>query len=378
MAGKKSDNMNVLYDYSIFQLQRYGGISRYFYELINNFSKNNEVNVNLFEGFHINEYEFSKEKDNFGFYRGFKTPFFKGSGYVLDKFNHIWFNKTYDDFSNLNIFHPTYYRGDVDKFKRSPVVITVYDMIHELYEDQFKKHDPTVKNKRLSINSADAIICISMNTKEDLLKYYNISENNIWVVYLGNSLDRYKSFDPEEVYCQNSIQTPYLLFVGNRGGYKNFSLLLDVYINRFADDFDLICFGGGSFNENEMSIFKKRKLTNKAVQVNGSDRFLASLYRNAFCLIYPSIYEGFGLPLLEAMSLGCPVVASNTSSVPEVVGDAGVLFDPFSNDELISSIELLLNSKFRSKLIAKGFEQEKKFNWDKTASETLNVYKSII
>jgi glycosyltransferase involved in cell wall biosynthesis len=369
--------MNVLYDYSIFQLQRYGGISRYFYELISRLSKSNEVNINLFEGFHINEYGLSKDEDNFGLYRGFKTPSFKGCGYVSDKLNRIWFKKTYDDFSNLNIFHPTYYRQDIYKFRKSCVVLTVYDMIHELFENQSEQNNKVINAKKSSIDSSDVIICISENTKKDLIDKYSVSKEKVKVVYLANSLTSDGALGFNELKVRYRIQKPYILYVGARNGYKNFSLLSDVYINHFSSVFDLVCFGGGKFTQDELRKIKNNNLFNKVIQINGSDRILASLYKNAFCFIYPSLYEGFGIPPLEAMVLGCPVIASNVSSIPEVVEDAGILFDPHSEESLTSSTESLLNDNLRSRLIQNGFEQEKKFNWDKTALKTLKVYESI-
>jgi len=370
--------MNVLYDYSIFQLQRYGGISRYFYELINRLSTNNEVNVNLVEGFHINEYELSKYKDNFGLYHGFKTPSFRGCGYASNKLNKIWFKKTYDDFSNLNVFHPTYYRQDICKFRKSCVVLTVYDMIHELFESQFKMNDIANKAKKISIDSSDVIICISENTKKDLIDMYGISKEKVKVVYLANSLNSDGVLGFNELQVKYQIQKPYILYVGVRKGYKNFSLLLDVYTNHFSDIFNLVCFGGGKFAQDELQTIKNKNLSNKITLINGSDHVLASLYKNAFCFIYPSLYEGFGIPPLEAMALGCPVIASNVSSIPEVVKDAGILFNPYSEESLISSIELIQNNESKRKqLIKNGFKQEKRFSWDKVTKETLDVYKNI-
>ncbi|AAM30350.1 mannosyltransferase [Methanosarcina mazei Go1] len=369
--------MNILYDYSIFHLQRYGGISRYFYELINRISLNKEASINVFEGFHINEYGLSGNKNNFNLYKGYKIPYIKYI-YNVVKLDPIWFRMTYSHMGNLDIFHPTYYREDLDKFRNSAVVITVHDMIHELYKDQFSKYDPTTKYKRLSVNAADAIICVSENTKKDIIRIYNVPEEKIWVVYHGSSLNKIKSLDMDKFTKENSLKKPYLLYVGNRDGYKNFSLLMNVYAAHFADDFNLLCFGGGNFKETELILLTKYNLLDKVIHVNGSDDFLAALYKKAFCLIYPSLYEGFGIPPLEAMSLGCPVIASNTSSIPEVVGNGGILFDPLSEEDLTRSIDSLMNHRSRSRLILKGFQQEKKFSWDKTASETFNVYKSII
>lgn len=359
-------------------MQRYGGISRYFYELINNLSKNNEVNVNLFEGFHINEYEFYKEKDNFGLYRGFRTPSFKGTVQLFDKLNYIWFRRTYDDFSNLNIFHPTYYRQDIYKFKKSCVIITVYDMIHELFKDKVEKEDKTSQAKRFSIDSADSIICISENTKKDLINIYDISKEKVKVVYLANSLTPNGIIEYKQLQERYNIQKPYILYVGERGGYKNFSLLLEVYRNNFSGFLDLVCFGGGKFTQNELQKIKNNDLSDKIIHLNGSDNILASLYKNAFCFVYPSLYEGFGIPPLEAMAMGCPVIASNVSSIPEVVEDAGILFNPYSEESLTSSLELLLNNESkRRQLIQDGFKREQMFNWNRVTKETLDIYKSM-
>lgn len=369
--------MNVLYDYSIFSLQKYGGISRYFYELINRISLNKEVSVKLFQGLHINEYEFSQNKTKFNLYKGYKIPPFKYF-YNATKLNPLWFKITYSQINVLDIFHPTYYREDLGIFRKSPIVVTVHDMIHELYKDQFSKHDQTIKSKRISVNAADAVICVSENTKKDLIQIYDVPEEKIWVIYHGSSLDSLKSLDVEKLIKGKSIESPFILYVGNRSGYKNFNILLNVYAAHFKDDFNLLCFGGGNFNENELNLIKKFSLLDKVVNINGSDELLAALYKKAFCFVYPSLYEGFGIPPLEAMSLGCPVIASKASSIPEVMGNGGILFDPFSEEDLTRSIDSLKNNKLRLELIRKGFEQKKKFSWDKTANETLDVYKAII
>lgn len=374
--------MKLLYDHTVFQFQRYGGISRYFYELITRLSIKEEVGINLFQGFHINEYDLSEHKQNFDSYWGHKWNYKKLAAqyiaYILFTIpNKILFDN-YMSSLDVNIYHPTYYRNDLDKYNKSAIILTVHDMIHELYPDQFIDSRFVIKAKKKSIDTADLIISISENTKKDLMNIYDVPEDKIKVIYHANSLPKSNEYlkcaDLEKMY---SITRPFLLYVGDRKRtYKNFTMLLETYSTRLSDRFDLVCFGGGDFSHNELKTIKSIRCPDKVIHLSGSDHLLASLYKNAFCFIYPSLYEGFGIPLLEAMGMGCPVIASNTSSIPEIVDKAALLFDPNSKDNLINAIELLENNESkRKKLINLGFEQEKKFSWDKTTDETFNVYK---
>jgi len=373
--------MKILYDHTVFQFQRYGGISRYFYELITRLSTKEDVDISLFHGFHINEYALPEHKENFDSYWGYKWKYKKPAAkYMALMFaipNKILFDN-YMRSLDINIYHPTYYRNDLDKYDKSAIVLTVHDMIHELYPDQFIDSRFVIKAKKKSINTADLIICVSENTKKDLINMYDVSEDKIRVIYHGNSLPKSDEYltcaDLEKMY---SITKPFLLYIGDRKrSYKNFTMLLETYSTMLSDRFDLVCFGGGDFNHNELKTIKSIRCSGKVIHLSGSDHLLASLYKNAFCFIYPSLYEGFGIPLLEAMGLGCPVIASNTSSIPEVVDNAALFFDPKSKDSLINVIKLLESNKSkREKLIDLGFKQEKKFSWDKTAYETFKVYK---
>jgi glycosyltransferase involved in cell wall biosynthesis len=370
--------MNLLYDHSIFRLQRYGGISRYFYELITRLSAIKEVNINLFEGFHVNEYGLSNYKNGFALYTGYKVPEIQYAGYAFEIFNKFWFKRNYSKL-DIDIYHPTYYRKDLGAFKKTPIVLTVYDMIHELYASQFWNSKWVIESKSESIKAADIIICISENTKKDLIKIYDVPEEKVKVVYLANSLQKSNLVSFENLKLNYNINKPYILYVGDRRAHKNFQFLLEVYASQFSKKYDLVCFGGGNITRKESDLIKKFDLSKNVIQVHGNDTMLASWYKNSFCFIYPSLYEGFGIPLLEAMAMECPIIASNTSSIPEVVGEAGILFDPQSRESLINALESLVNSDSkRSKLIILGKQQEKKFSWDKMANETLDIYKSII
>lgn len=373
--------MKILYDHTTFQFQRYGGISRYFYELITRLSTKEDVGINLFQGFHINEYGLSEHKQNFELYWGhkwkYKKPATKYMSHIFSIPNKILFNNIYSNAGNLDIYHPTYYMKGLKNYGKTSMVITVYDMIHELYPAQFRDSGAVIKAKKRAISMADTIIAISENTKKDLIKIYDVPENKIKVVYLANSLQSSTFRTIDELNRKYKLKRPYILYVGGREEYKNFKALLDSYVSKFSDRFDLVCFGGGKINNNELKTIDNR-IKKNIIQLNGSDDLLASLYKHAFCFVYPSFYEGFGISPLEAMSMGCPVIASNASSIPEVVGDAAILFDPHSNDELINAIESLYVESKKNDLIRRGFEQEKKFSWDKMAKETLDIYKSIL
>jgi glycosyltransferase involved in cell wall biosynthesis len=372
--------MKILYDHTVFQFQRYGGVSRYFYELITRLSVKEGVDIRLFQGLHINEYALSEHKQNFDSYWGYKwkyKPFAKYLAHILFAIPNKMLFDNYMGSSDVSIYHPTYYMKGLTQNRKVPIVITVYDMIHELYPQHFIDSWFVIKAKKRAISIADVIIAISENTKRDLIKIYGVPESKIKVVYLASSLQSSKSMTINELKIGYGLKRPYILYVGDRRAYKNFNVLLNSYINRFSDDFDLICFGGGKFKAGELKNINNR-IKNNIIQLGGSDNLLASLYKHAFCFVYPSLYEGFGIPPLEAMSMGCPVIASNTSSIPEVVGDAAILFNPYSKDELVNAIESLYNKSKRNDLIKRGFEQEKKFSWDKVANETFSIYNEIV
>lgn len=279
--------MKILYDHTVFQFQRYGGISRYFYELITKLSIKEEVGINLFQGFHINEYDLSEHKQNFDSYWGhkwnYKKPAAQYIAYILFTIpNNILFYN-YMSSSDVNIYHPTYYRNDLDKYKKSAIVLTVHDMIHELYPDQFIDSRFVIKAKKKSIDTANLIICISQNTKKDLMNIYDVPDDKIKVIYHANSLPKSNEYlkcaDFEKIY---SITKPFLLYVGDRKrSYKNFTMLLETYSTKLSDRFDLVCFGGGDFNHNELKTIKNKRFSGKVIHLSGSDHLLASLYKNA-------------------------------------------------------------------------------------------------
>jgi len=277
---------------------------------------------------------------------------------------------------NTDIFHETYY-SMLDCAPRSAKrVITVYDMIHERFPGSFSRYDVTHRAKRAALQRADHIICISENTRRDLIEATNIPIEKTSVVHLGYSLITKPQSSPSL-----TPKSPYLLYVGARGGYKNFEGLLKAYSrSNLHTEFSLVCFGGGSVTSRESSLIHSLGIKpGRVVFLSGCDSVLASLYASASAFVYPSQYEGFGIPPLEAMSFGCPVICSNTSSMPEVVGEAAELFDPHDPEGLREAIEQVLSSPDRLRqLAALGHERVKLFSWEKCARETLDTYKHVL
>lgn len=368
--------MKVTYDPQIFSGQIYGGISRYICEVATRISIFKGVDVKLIAPMHVNAYLKKVPKD---LLVGFESPF----PYDFLRLGQRASSMLIGDFMlrsmKSDVIHETYYFKFPIGPKNSVRVLTVHDMIHEKFQSQFPYGDKTSKHKEYAVSRADHIICVSESTKRDAIEILGLSPDKVTVIPLGFDLMLDKSFG------QNSLETvtkPYLLYVGSRGGYKNFLALLETYASSFMlrKEFNLVCFGGGGFSENELNAIRNFGVSKEQVmQISGGDELLSKLYQNASVLVFPSLYEGFGIPPLEAMSYGCPVVCSNTSSIPEVVGDAGKYFDPYDLDGMRAAIEEVVASQLlRDSLVDKGKHRIKLFSWDKCAVETLNVYRSLL
>jgi glycosyltransferase involved in cell wall biosynthesis len=258
---------------------------------------------------------------------------------------------------------------------KKPVVLTCYDLIHE----KFLQHDKVMlMKKKETLNRATRILAISQSTKNDLMEFYGIPNEKIDVVHLANSLKR-PDDAAQSLSEKNEIN--YFLYVGLRNEYKNFGLFVRAIAPLLASrpELHLYCAGGGKFATDELKLFHELGIGDKLSQHPGSDQSLAKLYAKAVAFFYPSLYEGFGIPLLEAMSCGCPVVASNRSSLPEIAQDAALYFDPTEKESILATAEKILNTHgLRAALIEKGYKQEKKFSWDKTTRESYEIYKKLL
>jgi glycosyltransferase involved in cell wall biosynthesis len=249
-------------------------------------------------------------------------------------------------------------------------------MIYEKFRELFPKSDPTSHYKRILVEEADKIIAISENTKKDLTEFFGVDSSKIDVIYLGSSMSVKSNFN-----IKLNLPEKYILFVGSRGGYKNFNRFIRSMHKILKKDkkFFVICAGGGNFNKNELKILSELDINKQVLQYNVDDNTLSYFYKNALAFVFPSLYEGFGIPILESFACGCPLICSNVSSLPEIAGNAAYYFDPYSEESIMNAISQVLNdSSLRFELIKKGYEQLKKFSWKKTAEKTKKIYESLI
>lgn len=366
--------MRIAYDYQIFGEQKYGGISRYFFELASNIALMPGIEVDVVSPLYVNAY--LAAASNPLHVSGWEVPAIRHTGRIVRAINQT---STRFRLARLrpDLVHETYYSAKRSAPAGSKVVLTVFDMIHERFPESFVSREPTFKAKSVAVGRADHVICISEHTRQDLIELVGTDPAKISVVHLGFSL----AASPPAGDGKKAGR-PYLLYVGSRGGYKNFEGLLRAYAARqeLRQAYDLVAFGGGGFSAQEQALMRSLGIADEHVRhAAGDDSVLAGLYRQAALFVYPSLYEGFGIPPLEAMSFDCPVVCSDASSIPEVVGDAAELFDPHSSDALGAAVERVLsNTALRQTLIARGRERIKLFSWERCAQQTMNVYRELL
>ncbi len=363
--------MKIAFDSQIFTMQEYGGVSRYICSLAAHLANIQGVEARIVAPLYINNY---LEKLPKSMVSGIRMPHIPKAGRILHKSNIFFARRAIAKFAP-QIVHETYFMENSVAPKGVRTVVTVYDMIHERFPAAFPQQDKTSHQKRIATQRADHVICISESTRKDLLEFFDLPEEKVSVVYLG-----FDSLSP--MISETTQNKPYVLYVGQRGGYKNFDGFLRAYASSLwlRNNFDVLCFGGGAFSNAEKKLFNDLNLLDKQLlQINGDDSKLAGIYHGAALFVYPSLYEGFGIPPLEAMSLACPVACSNNSSIPEVVGDAGEYFDPGNIDSMRVALESVLNSAARrSELIDSGLVRCTEFSWTQCARQTLAIYQGLL
>jgi glycosyltransferase involved in cell wall biosynthesis len=375
--------MKVLLDPQIFLTQKFGGISRLFVEVWKNSVDNKEINFECplvySENYHLNESGLEPKN----IFNVFHKLNFKGTGRIKDMLKASSISKTEKKLKaqQFDVFLSTYYETYfLDHLNGKPFILTVYDMIHEIFPEYFTWDIKTIPQKKLLIQKADKIIAISNQTKKDILKFYpDVSPEKIDVVYLSQTII-------DKGATVKGLPSNFMLFVGNRGGYKNrgayknFKLLAETAVPFLKDDpsLHIVCAGGGKLSGTEIEMLEQLNIDKQIIQRDYRDSELASFYKAAKMFVFPSAYEGFGIPTLEAMKCGCPVILADSSCLPEVGGDAVKYFQSGNRSSLANAIdEVLKDRSLREELIKKGFKQVEEFSWKKTAEGYFNVIKKF-
>lgn len=366
--------LHVRFDSQIFSMQVFGGVSRYYYELIRHLSKLEDLRIDINIRYSNNSY--IQENGLFRHRNFFPNRRFPGKHILMEHLN-IWSEIPVIRKQNFSVFHPTYYNPYfLDHIGKKPFVLTVYDMIHERFEEVRKADRKTSERKRLLVGRASRIIAISGNTRDDLVKYFRIDPVKIDVIHIGTSAL------PDTTERSNTLLPPeYILFVGARTNYKNFQRFLRAVAPILHEDehLKIICAGGGKFTVDENRLFEQLCLAGRILQYSAPDPILWSLYKSARVFVFPSLYEGFGIPVIEAFACGCPIAVSNTSSLPEIARDAACYFDPLDESSIRSAVvQVIRDEGLRARLIQKGLERVQDFSWNLIAQETKKTYESVV
>lgn len=363
--------MQIYYDYKIFYLQKYGGISNYFlklYEEMIKLHKETYFVCPLYKNVYLKNKKYKK-------LNSLHLKYFPSNlNFFLEKYNRQISKRIINNIYQ-NIVHETYYSNSNDhQFFKGKKFCTVFDMINEKFPKHFKNSDKLSEIKKKTILRSDHIFCISETTKNDLIELFKVPEKKITTTLLASTLDS------KTDYNQNKKFEDCLLFVGSRFGYKNFETFLKAFSisNKLKNNFRIICFGGEKISKREFELIENLNLREKILFFDDNNNDLAFLYQNVKCLVYPSLYEGFGLPILEAMSLGCPVISSDGGSLKEVGGDSCLYFNPSHIENIKDACEKFIDTDSLSKkLILKGYERSKLFSWNKCANLTLEKYNNF-
>lgn len=365
--------VKILYDHQIFSLQKYGGVSRYFVELMRQFNTEDDVDIHLPLLFSENVYLKSIKALKYnGFWGTLNFRRKKNLSYRINKYRNILTQRR----KNFDVFHPTYFNpGFLSHIEDKPFVLTVYDMIYEKFPHYFADYEKTSRWKRRLLQKARKVIAISNQTRQDILEYCPVDEKKIEVIYLAGSIRPPQN----KPHFSSRLPEKYLLYVGDRRFYKNFTLFIRAAAPLLGEDSSLhvVCAGGGPFTADEAALFENLGIKGKLLQYQVDDNLLGSIYRSATALVFPSLYEGFGMPVVEAFNCGCPVTAGRQGALPEIAADAALYFDPASKNSIMEAVRKIIHDQgLRDKLVKEGENRSRNFSWKETARRTKGVYES--
>lgn len=356
------DGCVIIFGPEIWALQENGGVSRYCYELISHLESMG-VNLRILLGENRNVYSKLLNPKLIINLRDYsKSEVNRGISECMVEFDR-------------GIYHGTYYR--TRNFKVAArhglkTVVTVHDLIGELFPTKIKRYKRRNSDQEKTVKICDFIIAVSQNTKKDIVGTYGVDETKVQIIYLGvSNLGIKKSLIDLPTY-------PYVLHVGKRDGYKNFMFTVESIAQcESLSSLNIIAFGGGAFSNTEISRFSELNMKTRVKHVSGGDQVLKYFYTNAAALVYPSLYEGFGIPPLEAMRSRCPVIVANRASIPEVCGKLAYYFDPTSKVSLARKlIEIIENTSMYP--LEAAYNHSLSFSWEQTTGSTLRIYQELL
>lgn len=360
--------MKIIFDNIIYSLQKSGGGSVYWTELIKRFN-NTKEDCSFYD----------HENNQFNFFRQelkLKNVS-KETKFTLKIRRYLPFTER---IGGKAIFHSSYYR--FSRSKNAINITSVHDFTMEYFRHGLAKWVHFYQ-KKIALKRSHGIICISENTKKDLLKFHpEIDQRKIRVIYNGVSNDFFiiNNLDKPEVVDERFkkfIHKKLVIFIGHRTSYKNFDKAVLAFSKIKNPDYHFLIIGE-KLNEKESNLVENNIEARNVTVLSGiNNEKLNYLYNRGFALIYPSSYEGFGIPLLEAMKTGLPFVSSDNSSLSEVAGEAGIIIKEITPQSIYEGLISLENKELREKVIKRGFLQAEKFSWDKTFEEYYQFYKEL-
>jgi|SRR5271165_701050 len=365
--------MRVLYDHQLFSLQDAGGGSRYFYELAQFMAATPGVQMELLLGMNSSVHPFQELTPE----RATVMTLGGSLGPGIWRFivNEAFSNAVAPFRGRMDIYHSTLYRC-VPLVRARRIVATHHDCVHERFPHLFPDVGKIRRAKKRLYRQADAIICVSEASRKDLLAFYDVSAGKTTVIHHGISRMAPGSNAAANLWMH--IRRPYILFVGSRAPYKNFNALLKAFHDTgLHESLDLLVLGGGPLTQEQRALIGELGLADSVTIVPiVSDGVLAEAYAAARLFVYPSLCEGFGFPPLEAMSAGCPVLASNTSSIPEVCLDAPFYFDPLDQSSFTRALLYAINDEeARRRAIEEGIKVAGRYSWSRCGEQTLALYR---
>lgn len=373
--------MKVLYDYQAFAMQAFGGVSRSFAQLISHLPGDiqYEIAINKCRNEHLHESGIAPDV------RHQQYPFACLSRYswgnkAFKAYNHFFERMPGQRVSikalqrgDFDVFHPTFFNTYFLRYlNNKPFVLTVHDLTYEVLSVKPHRNDDQVAQRSILCPLASRIVAVSENTAADIVKYYHVPESKIKVIYHGApETHEGRSLKP-------MFDFRYILYVGSRGSYKNFSWMLDALHPWLRQsEVKLVC-TGPELNAAELEQIHSLGLDDKVVYRFADTEELYRLYNHAEVFIYPSKYEGFGIPILEAFANDCPVILSYASCFPEIAGNAALYFDLNDKASLLSQVKVITSDDTtRTKLVENGRQRLQQYSWQKSAEELATVYRSL-